>query len=243
MDNIFLVGGALLVAHMLTRGGNNALAGAIGGGAGGGFSGMSEEEEDAQAYMRSVRDEKSYENQEGLGSILSGLFDNLFGAVGPNGDSPELSSDEDRGIAVHVNVEAPEIEVAHGNTPQETGGQLDKLFELPSTWEVKETNPIAVGLNYTFEPGVRTVGGKEIVAHTNQRIDPQVNPGEEGLFSWSNQLFVADSNVSTVPFTLAGANTGIRGLEGEAPVTGAELIAASQAGYGNVIEWRNAQDN
>jgi len=237
MENIFIIGGALLAAHMLTRGGDKALSGLFsGGGAGGGATGagmyQSEEQIDADAYMREIRDERSYENEENpFSDFLSGLFGggSFDQGTGEKIDN-ELSSDEELGIETAQSAKVSEIQEAHGFLTPEKGGNLfDDPFQLPATFEgLKAEMPVAVGLEYDFDTGAVFVDAK------SSQMEKVMLGGP---------LYIAESNVSTVPFTLAGVNVGIRGLEGQAPVTGAELIQASQAGYGNVIEWRNAQDN
>jgi hypothetical protein len=233
MENIFIIGGALLAAHMLTRGGDKALSGLFsGGGAGGGATGagmyQSEEQIDAGAYMREIRDERSYENEENpFSDFLSGLFGGGFFDQ-PTGEKIDksLTSDEDLGIKVDVVIEAPLIEHPHGNLSPEKGGNLvTDMFQLPATFEgLKAEMPLAVGLEYDFDTGA---------------IEVETNPGQGDSFSWENPLHIVKSNISSIPFTLQGKKE----LAGHAPVYGAELIQASQAGYGNIIEWRNAQDN
>ena len=237
MENIFIIGGALLAAHALTRGGGNGLSELFsGGGSGGGATGagmyQSEENIDAEAYMEAIRDERSYENQQNpFGDFLSGLFGGCFFDQGTGEKiDTELTSDEDIGVVVDTTVSSPLIEHPHGNLDPEKGGNLvSDPFQLPATFEgLKAEMPLAVGLQYDFDTGA---------------VEVETNPGQGDRFSWEAPLHIPVSNVSTTPFTLAGVNRDIRGLEGQAPVTGAELIQASQAGYGNVIEWRNAQDN
>lgn len=233
MENIFLLGGALIAAHMITRGGGDAVEALTTGG--GGSSYMSEEELDAQAYVRAV--EKQKENT--IGSFLSGFFSgNFFDNKTGEEIPPELTSDEDLGITVHVDVAAPDIEVHSDESNNNNSGPVvaadgppePVVYELPKTFSkelIASTGVQAIRVDFDAD---------------TQVFDYKPSQTQEAYesFSFAKPLHIAESNFFLNPVTIHGEKD--LGIEG-GPVQGWETLAAFKGGFDTVEAWRNAQDN